>query len=59
MDTLLGRRAEDAAAMLMAQEIEPEFVRTGPDSNGIMRVVQVLDGGARLRIACFPAEPEM
>ena len=60
MDFLLGRKAEDAAALMRERGIEPVIEQTGPDDGtGIVRVVQVLDGGALLRTARFPAEPEL
>ncbi len=55
MECLLGRKAEDALSLLAEQGIHPEIEKTGPrpEEEGILRVVQVLEEGARLRVSVF------
>ena len=56
MECLLGRRMEEALALLAGEGIHPEIEKTGPDlaEEGTVRVVQVCNGGAVLRVSVFP-----
>lgn len=57
MECLLGRRVEEALALLAGEEIHPEIEKTGSDlaEEGTVRVVQVCNGGAVLRVSVFPS----
>ena len=54
---LLGRRVEDALMLLAEQGIHPETEKTGPEpaEGGVVRVIQVLNEGATLRVSVFPS----
>lgn len=60
MECLLGRKIEDVLALLAGKGIHPEIEKTGPDiqDGGIVRVVQVLEDGAVLRVSVFPSGKE-
>ncbi|MBQ8092096.1 MAG: hypothetical protein IJ242_00755 [Clostridia bacterium] len=56
-ETLIGRQVTDACNLLSSEGIIPIVDRIGPESetSNILRVVKVLDDGAHLVAAAFPA----